>query len=163
MVSHLFFYQLVLIALVWLCLMLHWMWPSAAATCPTTPEPTPQCPSAIVSANPLQASPQSLIATPVHTPATSAQRRPAPRHRASCPHGGAAARSTPRHTSARTQTVPIAAGSAGAISAPMAIRVVAPGGSCCVSPVAVIFSRPSARSSMASAPPSSSSCASSPA
>ena len=28
MVSHLFFYQLVLVALVWLCVMLHWVWPS---------------------------------------------------------------------------------------------------------------------------------------
>ena len=27
MVSDLFFYQLVLIALVWLCLMFHWIWP----------------------------------------------------------------------------------------------------------------------------------------
>src|SRR6266699_2444441 len=42
MVSHLFFYQLVLVALVWLCLMLHWAWPSdPAAVCPTAPEPTP--------------------------------------------------------------------------------------------------------------------------
>ena len=40
MVSHLFFYQLVLIALVWLCLMLQWAWPSAPAVVgPTTPEP----------------------------------------------------------------------------------------------------------------------------
>src|SRR5215470_4780215 len=40
MVSHLFFYQLTLIALVWLCLMLQWVWPSdLAAGCPTTPEP----------------------------------------------------------------------------------------------------------------------------
>src|SRR6266567_2797394 len=40
MVSHLFFYQLVLVALVWLCLMLQWAWPSdPAAVCPTTPEP----------------------------------------------------------------------------------------------------------------------------
>jgi len=37
MVSHLFFYQLVLIALVWLCLMLHWAWPSDRATTPPTP------------------------------------------------------------------------------------------------------------------------------
>jgi hypothetical protein len=44
MVSELFFYQLVLIALLWLCLMLHWAWPSDAATCPTTPEPTPPAP-----------------------------------------------------------------------------------------------------------------------
>jgi IS1 family transposase len=45
MVSHLFFYQLVLIALVWLCLMLQWAWPSdPAAACPPTPEPTPPVP-----------------------------------------------------------------------------------------------------------------------
>src|SRR5262249_5085013 len=52
MISHLFFYQLVLIALVWLCVMLQWAWPSApAAACPPpelpplrpkrTREPTP--------------------------------------------------------------------------------------------------------------------------
>ncbi len=40
MVSTLFFYQLVLVALVWLCVMLQWAWPSdPAAMCPTTPEP----------------------------------------------------------------------------------------------------------------------------
>src|SRR5712691_4595874 len=45
MVSHLFFYQLILVALVWLCLMLHWAWPSdPAAVCPTAPEPTPPVP-----------------------------------------------------------------------------------------------------------------------
>ena len=44
MVSHLFFYQLVLVALVWLCVMLHWAWPSDPAMCPTTPEPIPPVP-----------------------------------------------------------------------------------------------------------------------
>jgi IS1 family transposase len=45
MVPALFFYQLMLIALVWLCLMLQWAWPSApAAVCPTAPEPTPPRP-----------------------------------------------------------------------------------------------------------------------
>src|SRR5215467_6803436 len=44
MVPTLFFYQLVLIALVWLCLMCHWMWPSASAMCLPTPEPTPPVP-----------------------------------------------------------------------------------------------------------------------
>src|SRR5262249_50461937 len=44
MVSHLFFYQLVLVALVWLCLMLHGAWPSAPATCSPPPEPTPPVP-----------------------------------------------------------------------------------------------------------------------
>jgi IS1 family transposase len=44
MVPDLFFYQLVLIALVWLCLMLQWAWPSDPATCPPIPEPTPPVP-----------------------------------------------------------------------------------------------------------------------
>src|SRR5712664_3386803 len=40
MVSDLFFSQLVLVALVWLCVMLHWAWPSdPTAVCPTIPEP----------------------------------------------------------------------------------------------------------------------------
>src|SRR5713101_3228878 len=42
MVPDLFFYQLVLVALVWVCLMLHWVWPSDCATAhPTPPQPTP--------------------------------------------------------------------------------------------------------------------------
>jgi IS1 family transposase len=45
MVPDFFFSQLVLIALVWLCLMLHWTWPSDPATCPPTPEPTPSVPT----------------------------------------------------------------------------------------------------------------------
>jgi hypothetical protein len=45
MVSHLFFYQLTLIALVWLCVMLHWVWPSdSAAACPTPLAPPPPRP-----------------------------------------------------------------------------------------------------------------------
>ncbi len=44
MVSHLFFSQLVLVALVWLCVMLHWAWPSDPAVCPTTLDPTPPRP-----------------------------------------------------------------------------------------------------------------------
>jgi IS1 family transposase len=44
MVSHLFYYQLALIALVWLCLMLQWAWPSDPAPCPLPPEPIPPVP-----------------------------------------------------------------------------------------------------------------------
>ena len=45
MVSHLFFYQLTLIALVWLCVMLHWAWPSdSAAASPSPLGPTPPRP-----------------------------------------------------------------------------------------------------------------------
>ena len=39
MVPTLFFYQLVLIALVWLYLLLQWAWPSDPTTCPPTQEP----------------------------------------------------------------------------------------------------------------------------
>jgi IS1 family transposase len=39
MVPNLFFYQLVLVALVWLCVMLHWAWPSDGATAQLTPSP----------------------------------------------------------------------------------------------------------------------------
>jgi hypothetical protein len=42
MVSELFFYQLALIALLWLCCMLHWVWPSDHPTVPAPrPQPTP--------------------------------------------------------------------------------------------------------------------------
>ena len=44
MVSELFFYQLALIAMLWLCCMLQWVWPSDSATCPPTPAPTPPVP-----------------------------------------------------------------------------------------------------------------------
>src|SRR2546427_13056605 len=55
MVSHLFFYQLTLIALVGLCVMLQWMWPSApTAVCPTTPEPTPPPPKRNREPNPFE-------------------------------------------------------------------------------------------------------------
>ena len=40
MVPDLFFSQLMLMALGWLCVMLHWAWPSdPTLACPTTPPP----------------------------------------------------------------------------------------------------------------------------
>jgi hypothetical protein len=44
MVSPRFFYQLTLLARVWLCLMLHGMWPRDSAACPTLPELLPPLP-----------------------------------------------------------------------------------------------------------------------
>ena len=45
MVPNLFFYQLVLVALVWLCVMLHWAWPSGCATASLIPsQPIPPRP-----------------------------------------------------------------------------------------------------------------------
>jgi hypothetical protein len=72
MVSPLFFYQLTLIALVWLCVMLHWAWPSDSG-------PHPHGPSATVRLNLLKASSKSRTATPVRTPPLPA-RKPPPRH-----------------------------------------------------------------------------------
>jgi hypothetical protein len=83
MVSHLFLYQLTLIALVWLCVMLQWVWPSdSAAACPTPLAPPLHGPSASVSPNPSRASLENLIATPVSTAVTFAYSHPPPRHHA---------------------------------------------------------------------------------
>ena len=45
MISHLFYYQLVILGLLWLCVMLHLTWPSQAAVSPRKPvEPAPSKP-----------------------------------------------------------------------------------------------------------------------
>ena len=88
MVSHLFYYQLALIALGWLCVMLQWAWPSDPAPCPPAPEPTPQGQSAIVSPHPLRGLPPSHPAMPVSTAPPPARKRPQLPHPVSCPHGG---------------------------------------------------------------------------
>ena len=90
-----------------------------AAACPTTPEPTPAAPKRHrPPSNLLRASPK-LHSTPVsHGSDLRPGHTPPPPHRA---HAGDDARWTPPPIFARTPTVPIAAGSAGAISAPMAM------------------------------------------
>jgi len=111
MVSTLFFSQLVLVALVWLCVMLHWTWPSdPAAVCPTTPEPQAHGQSATVSPHPLKASPPSRTAMPVRTALPLARKLPHLPHPASCPHGGAVAKWIPPRIAAPTRTVLLAAG-----------------------------------------------------
>jgi hypothetical protein len=45
MISHLLFYQRVLVALGWRCLMLQWAWPRDPAVCPTPPAPPPPRPT----------------------------------------------------------------------------------------------------------------------
>ena len=159
MVPALFFYQLVLIVLVWLCFMLPWTWPSDPATCLITPTPTPPVPKRKRERKPFAGLTTKPPCDACEHTSDLRQRHPTPRHHASCPHGGDDARWTPPCISARIPTVPIGAGWAGVISAPMAIPIAVPGGSCCVWSVVTIFSRRSARFSMASAPPLSSSCA----
>jgi hypothetical protein len=133
MVPTLFFYPLMLIALVWLCLMLQWAWPSAPALSPTTPEPPGPRPKRQHAPTPFTGSPQSLLAMPVSMPVPLAHRHPQPRPPAWCPRGGDAVRWTPPCISAPTRTVPIGAGWVGGISAPMAILTAVPGDSCCAS------------------------------
>ena len=75
MVSELFFYQLGLIALVWLCFVLHWIGRATPLTCVRRHQrPHPQ--SARVSQNPLRASSTNHPATPVNTPANLAYKPP---------------------------------------------------------------------------------------
>ena len=66
MVSPLFFYQLGLLALLWLCIMLHYSWPSDQAAQHQSPSQQPRHPkSAPASPNPLPVTPTSPSATPV--------------------------------------------------------------------------------------------------
>src|SRR5438093_710538 len=75
MVFPLVFYQLVLVALVWLCLMLHWAWPSdPAAVCPTAPEPTPPVPK-----RNREITPFAGLTTKPHCGRLCARERPPPR------------------------------------------------------------------------------------
>ena len=76
MVSHLFFYQLTLIALVWLCVLLHWVWPSDSAA-PRARHPwPPHGRSGAVHRDPLKASSKSRTVTPVSTPPLPARKPP---------------------------------------------------------------------------------------
>jgi hypothetical protein len=101
MVSHLFFYQLTLIALVWLYVMLHWTWPSDPATCPMTPAPTLPVPkrkrarktfASLTTKSPCDACEHASDFRP---------EAPYPHYLASCPHGGDHARWTPPPISSR--------------------------------------------------------------
>jgi hypothetical protein len=70
MVSDLVFSQLVLVALVWLCLLLPWAWPSdSTAACRRHQSAHPPYQSATVRPHPLRALPPSRPATPVSTAA----------------------------------------------------------------------------------------------
>src|SRR5207245_3776075 len=83
--------------------------------------PHPHGPSASVSPPPLQASSTSRTVTPVRIPLTLARKPPPLRPRGSCPHGDAAARSTPPLISVRTRIAGTGVGRDGGISAPTAI------------------------------------------
>jgi len=73
MVPDLFFYQLLLVALLWLCVMLHGAWPSDPATCPTTSEPIPLPPKRHPGPKPFEG-----LTTKPHCDACASSRAPHP-------------------------------------------------------------------------------------
>src|SRR4029450_2756030 len=83
MVPTLFFYQLVLVALVWLCVMLHWAWPSGCATASLIPsQPTPPRPKRRRELKPFAGvthNPHSDARTPASAPHSHAPLAPPPR------------------------------------------------------------------------------------
>ena len=106
MVSHLFFYQLVLIALVWLFLLLHYAWPHERANRPRSAEPEPLTPKRPRSKAPtpfagLTQRPQCALcereaahahepppAPPAPMPPTNRRPRTVDTSQHFCPHGG---------------------------------------------------------------------------
>jgi IS1 family transposase len=102
MVPDLFFYQLLLVALIWLCIMLQWVWPSDPAMCPTTPEPTPLPPKRHPGPKPLEGlttkphcdacasssapHPQAPSVPPPHIVPTRGRRREVDTSRHFCPN-----------------------------------------------------------------------------
>ena len=163
MVSHLFFYQLVLLALVWLFVMLHLTWPKRPVTAPATPaQPEPLKPKRHRSNEPKPfeglthkphcalcerdtAHPQAPPPVPPD-PMPPTNRRPREVDTSS--------------TSVRMPVVTTGAGWGWAICAPTVIPVAAPGASSTVRRVRGTFWRPMARSSTANRPRWSSSCGS---
>ena len=164
MVSPLFFYQLVLVALVWRCLMLQWAWPSDPATaCPTTQEPPPPRPKRQREPKPfagLTTKPHCDACVQVSDPRPHAPSAPPPRivmtrgrrrqidtSRHCCPNPDCAYRGWVGWGNLRANGHP----NGGPWRQLLAL------------PAAAICSRPSARSFMARALLSTSSCRSSPA
>ena len=158
----LFFYQLVLVALVWLCLMLQWAWPSDRVTEPSTPpSPTPprrkrRCEPKLFAG--LTRKPHCDACEPVDAPCPHAPSTPPPR--IVMTRGRRRAVDTATHFCPNPDCRYWGWAGWGNIRANGHPNG-GTGANCCASSVAAIFWRPSVRSFMASAPPSSSSCASS--
>ena len=120
MIPHLFFYQLVLLGLLWFfsCCMLPGL---AKALRHSGDQWSPSChrASAPATRSRFLASPASPPVPPVSRPTSMDPSRPVARHPARSPRVAARARWTPRGTSARIRIVRIRAGWGSAISAPM--------------------------------------------
>ena len=156
MIPHQFFYLVVVLGLLWIFVMFHMAWPSPCSATPQRPaEP-------ILPRRPRSSEPKSFAGL-THKPQCVAceQAPPAPRVTVPAPppprlpstRGRKRQVDTGHHVCPNPDCPSRVAGWAGGISAPMAIPRAVPGGSCCVSSVVALVSRPSAPSSMANAPP----------
>jgi hypothetical protein len=130
MVSPLFFYQWVLVALWWLCIILHGVWPSGpGAVGSTTLAPPPprrqrsREPQPVVGLTP---KPPCDACVPARAPPTPLEPHP----RVSSCGEDAAVRSPPRTIAAPLRPGRIGAGWAGAISWPTALPVGVAGANC---------------------------------
>ena len=143
MIPHLFFYQLAVLGLLWLCVMLHAAWPSRGAPAQGTPA-QPIRPRRQRSKEPkpfvgLTHKPHcALCAQEAAHPAPQPPVRPDP----ILPPPAAPVRLTPRGISVHMPPVTIAAGWAWETSAPMVIPVVAHGDSSTAPPATANFWRP---------------------
>jgi len=161
MIPHLFYYQLVIWGLLWLCVMLHLTWPSRAAVSPQKPvEPEPIKPKRQHSSEPTpfagltQKPPCALCAHEAAHPTPSSPVRPAPMpptHRRPrevdtsrhfCPHPHCAYRGWLGLGNLRATAIP----------------TVARGGNSTVRPAKATFQSITGPCSMASASRSTSSC-----
>jgi len=151
MVSHLLFYQLALIALVWLFFLLLYAWPSdrtrrphpAAPIAPHRPRSKDPTPFAGLTQKPHCALCEQDLPHPQAPPCRAT--RPRCRRRIDAP-----ARSIPHSTSVPIRAVAIAAGSGWATSGPTAIPVAVPGDNATAPRARALFPSLMARSFMGS-------------
>ena len=161
MVPTLFFYQLVLVALVWLCVMLHWAGPRGPATCPPPSEPTPPKPK-----RHREPTPFAGLTTKPHCDTCEHGTAPRPPAPSTPPPRIVPTRGRRRQVDTSTHFCPnpdcayrgwVGWGNLRANGHPSG----SPWRHCCVWSAVVIFSRPSGPCSMASGSRSSLSCVSS--
>src|SRR6266851_6104840 len=144
MIANLVFYQLGLIALVWVFLMLAWLWPSepaAARPIPPTPVTPPRKRSTAL--KPFRVSPVNPLALLVSRRSRLPGCRPLLLHpRRFLRHEAAAVTSTPPIISVPIVTVAMVAGSGWAISRRTVIPAVDRGANCIARAVGAISKRP---------------------
>jgi hypothetical protein len=153
MIPHHVYYQLAVIGFLWLCIMLHYTWPSRSAGSPQLPTesvPTKLKRTRTSEPKPFEGLTQRPLALHVNMMPPIPSRLRQDGLTLCRPPTDALVQSTPRCTFARMTAATIEAGWDWATSAPTVIPAVDPGDSCTAAPARVIFLRCMARFFMAS-------------